>query len=568
MIADTTGQGAPYTPSVTVNPNFDGSQKSSFGLRHHNTVNAVKAGGIAYELPEMSATHLGEAPGPAAGQRRLLSVNAGVRRSIAAGGPAGSLGGISMNNSLELGHSRDAGGSVEQRHSITQAIGLLENSQLLQHDAVLRDIVQIIVDRLNASVEKQHNQPQRVVVTSDNGTQVNSVETGTQTEAPKFKEKRIRPLAKGKLRRADGINCSLSDSDVPSDQTDPPPDSHGMCRRRNSLDDISLSTNSPRESCDGYSRDASEASGPVSVSSMVQMSVASASSTDASQTATLAHDHVTPLHASRQGADQYDDTLEAAEQGTYEIEPWDGDKIDESARLGGIGASLESAGVRTLEGLKGRTLMQALNVNLNHCIGTYQSELEGISELANSPDGTPLSPSEKQLLAMSPSPSIQTLKELKRILDHHYAKLFQAGKLASAYGIGSPATAEMWRLSMESALTAEDGHKVADSQTGATPERPPNPDPTKWSPGASSTNGATTSNVGPALTCQQPTAAVQTTDETKAIPPRNVRMGNSPPKHKNVKTPLTQVPTEASLVTMATMGKRVVVCNMCFVLSS
>jgi hypothetical protein len=39
-------------------------------------------------------------------------------------------------------------------------------------------------------------------------------------------------------------------------------------------------------------------------------------------------------------------------------------------------------------------------------------------------------------------------------------------------------------------------------------------------------------------------------------------MGNSPPKHKNVKTPLTQVPTELSLFVMATMGKRVVVWNM------
>jgi hypothetical protein len=34
------------------------------------------------------------------------------------------------------------------------------------------------------------------------------------------------------------------------------------------------------------------------------------------------------------------------------------------------------------------------------------------------------------MLAMSPSPSIETLLELKRILDHHYAKLYQAGKLA------------------------------------------------------------------------------------------------------------------------------------------
>ena len=306
------GQGAPYTPSVTVNPNFDGSQKSSLGLRHHNTVNAVKTGGIAYELPEMSS-HLSEPAGAATGPRRFLSVHPGSRRSMAAvaSPPAtGSLAAIGMSNSLDMGYNREVGGSAEQqRHAITEAIGLLETSQILQHDAVLRDIVQIIVDRLNA----QHNQPQRVVVTSDNGTQVNSVDTSTQTEAPKFKEKRMRPLAKGKplarARRADGINCSLSDSDVPSDQTDPPAESHGMGRRRNSLDDMSLSTNSPRESCDGYSREASEASGPVSVSSMVQMSVASASSTDASQTTTLAHDHFAPLHASRQGADHFDDHL-------------------------------------------------------------------------------------------------------------------------------------------------------------------------------------------------------------------------------------------------------------------
>ncbi len=316
------GQGAPYTPSVTVNPNFDPktSQKSSFGLRHHNTVNAVKAGGIAYDLPEVSSSshlsekHLSEAAGAATGQRRFLSVHPGGRRSMpAAASPAaaGSLAAIGMSNSLDVGYNREVGGSAEQqRHAITEAIGLLETSQLLQHDAVLRDIVQIIVDRLNA----QHNEPQRVVVTTDNGTQVNSVDTSTQTEAPKFKEKRMRPLAKGKplarARRGDGINCSLSDSDVPSDQTDPPAESHGMGRRRNSLDDMSLSTNSPRESCDGLSREASEASGPVSVSSMVQMSVASASSTDASQTTTLAHDHMTPLHVSRQGADHYDDPLE------------------------------------------------------------------------------------------------------------------------------------------------------------------------------------------------------------------------------------------------------------------
>lgn len=550
------GQGAPYTPSVTVNPNFDPktSQKSSFGLRHHNTVNAVKAGGIAYDLPEVSSSsHLSEAAGAATGQRRFLSVHPGGRRSMpAAASPAaaGSLAAIGMSNSLDVGYNREVGGSAEQqRHAITEAIGLLETSQLLQHDAVLRDIVQIIVDRLNA----QHNEPQRVVVTTDNGTQVNSVDTSTQTEAPKFKEKRMRPLAKGKplarARRGDGINCSLSDSDVPSDQTDPPAESHGMGRRRNSLDDMSLSTNSPRESCDGLSREASEASGPVSVSSMVQMSVASASSTDASQTTTLAHDHMTPLHVSRQGADHYDDPLEGedGDQGGHEIEPFAGAKADQASRLaGGVGAGLEGAGVRSLEGLKERTLMHALNVNLNHCIGTYQSELEGINELANSPDGTPLSPSEKHLLAMSPSPSIQTLKELKRILDHHYSKLFQAGKLASPYGLGSPATAEMWRLGMESALTAEGGDKFVDSQTGVTPERPMNPDPTKWSPGgAASATGvlAGAQPSGPVIPGHQQPAPAQTSDAAGLPVPRNVRMGNSPPK--NVKTPLTQsrVPT-------------------------
>ena len=142
-------------------------------------------------------------------------------------------GGISLGNSAsqewayrgsEVGGAAGGGGSVEQqRQSITQAIGLLENSQLLQQDAVLRDIVQIIVNRLHASPRKQQNSPQRVVVTTEHGTQVQSVETATQTDGNlgRFREKRIKPLAKGKLRRGfgDGHSCSLSDSDVPSDQT-------------------------------------------------------------------------------------------------------------------------------------------------------------------------------------------------------------------------------------------------------------------------------------------------------------------------------------------------------------
>jgi len=493
----------------------------------------------------MQASLHGEAAGAAAGQRRLLSMNQqgqGQRRSMAAGGgSAGSsllstsvleAGSISVNHSLDMGSSRDVGSSVEhQRQSITQAIGLLENSQLLQQDAVLRDIVQIIVNRLNASPEKQQNPPQRVVVTSDNGTQVNSIETATQTEVPKFKEKRMQPLAKGKLRRVEGQNCSLSDSDVPSDQTETV-DSQGL-GRRNSLDDISLSTNSPRESCDGYSRDTSEASGPASVSSMVQMSVAS--STDASQTATLAHDQMTPLHAS-QFADQYDD-MEALDDGVQGIELWDSKKVHYGVDVGVGGQDLESPGLRPVGGLKGcppMSPLQALNVNLNHYIGTYQHELEGISELANSPDGHSLSPTEKQFLAMSPSPSIETLKELKRILDHHYTKLFQAGNPAAAHGINSPATAEMQRLSMESSLAAEDGQRVVDAETGRTPERPPNPDPTKWSPGAAGAVGKP----------QPPPRPVETSGFEV---PRNIRMGNSPPKHKNVKTPLTQLRTVPQL---------------------
>lgn len=337
-----------------------------------------------------------------------------------------------INSNRDFG----GGGSVEQqRQSITQAIGLLENSQLLQQDAVLRDIVQIIVNRLNVSPEKTENPPQRVVVTSDNGTQVNSVETATQTEAPKFKEKRIKPLAKGKLRRGEGQNCSLSDSDVPSDQTETM-DSLGLGRRRNSLDDISLSTNSPRESCDGYSRDTSEASGPASVSSMVQMSVAS--STDASQTATLAHDATTPQHAHHY-ADQYDDNLENIDCSLQAFEQWDGERV-EHVGVESVGASSqtqpERSGVRPPTGLKGRPLMsplQAVNLpNLNHYMTCH--ELEGISELGNSPDGTSISPTEKPFLAMSPSPSIETLMELKRILDHHYAKLYKAGKLRVSPG--------------------------------------------------------------------------------------------------------------------------------------
>jgi len=541
-----TGQGAPYTPSVTVNPNFDGQQKSSLGPRHQH---AVKVGGIAYEVgPEMQLSPHGDAAGAAAGQRRLLSMNQGQvqgqRRSMASGGgsaagssAAGSsllgtsvleAGGISINHSLDLGSSRDVGTSVEhQRQSITQAIGLLENSQLLQQDAVLRDIVQIIVNRLNVSPAKQHSPPQRVVVTSDNGTQVNSIETATQTEVPKFKEKRIRPLTKGKLGRVEGQSCSLSDSDVPSDQNETA-DSNGLGRRRNSLEDISLSTNSPRESCDGYSRDASEASGPASVSSMVQMSVAS--STDASQTATLAHDPMTPMHAS-QFADHYGDNMEALEDDVQGIELWDGEKVGYGMDVGAH--DLESPESRPVGGSKNRPLMsplQALNVNLNHYIGTYQHELEGISELANSPDGHSLSPTEKQFLAMSPSPSIETLKELKRILDHHYTKLFHSGNLTAAHGINSPATAEMQRLSMESSLAAEDGQRVVDAETGRTPERPPNPDPTKWSPGAA---GA----------IAKPQSAPRPVGTSGFEIPRNIRMGNSPPKHKNVKTPLTQVPT-------------------------
>ena len=197
---------------------------------------------------------------------------------------------------------------------------------------------------------------------------------------------------------------------------------------------------------------------------------------------------------------------------------------------------MESPGERPVRGLGRRPLMsplQALHVNVNQYIGSYQHELEGINELANSPEGNSLSPAEKQFLAMSPSPSIETLRELKRILDHHYAKLYQAGALRGAYGIDSPTAAEMQRLTMESLLGAEDGHRVVDAETGATPDRPPNPDPTKWSPGVVA---AAVGGLPP------PPPPPQTTETASGLDiPRNVRMGNSPPKHKNVKTPLTQV---------------------------
>jgi len=490
---------------------------------------------------------------PAAGQRRLLSA---PRRSMAAGGSA-LMGAAGAAGSGWMGFSSAeycADASLEhQRQSISQAIGLLENSQLLQQDAVLRDIVQIIVNRLNARPSaRPHadaNPRERVVVTSDNGTQTYSVETGTQTEAPKYKEKRIRPLVKGKLRRAEGQNCSLSDSDVPSDQAETV-DSNGMGihRRRNSLDDItdiSLSTNSPRESCDGYSRDTSEASGPASVSSMVQMSVAS--STDASQTATLAHDYMTPQHANFSGDqcddDQCDDNLDGLDNGVP-IEPFEQGNFVPCPQTGNVlGPTVSpTGGERPGKGLSRRPPMsplQALHVNVNQYIGSYQHELEGINELANSPEGNSLSPAEKQFLATasSPSPSIETLRELKRILDHHYAKLYQAGNLRGSFGMDSPAAAELQRLTMQSCLGAEDGQRVVDAETGATPERPPNPDPTKWSP------GVVAAAVGQVVVADGPALPLPQTRETASglDIPCNVRMGNSPPKHKHVKTPLSQV---------------------------
>lgn len=94
------------------------------------------------------------------------------------------------------------------------------------------------------------------------------MEAASQTELCEFKEKKIRP----KQRIKDGHSCSYSDSDVPSDTTDPrehigPP--FGRPRRRSlGADSVSLSTDSPRESVDGvsthdsFSRELSDASGP------------------------------------------------------------------------------------------------------------------------------------------------------------------------------------------------------------------------------------------------------------------------------------------------------------------
>ena len=571
-------RGALHTPNVTWNPNYGSEQKTAagIGLRHHAGTNAVKAGGIGYDVgpdPLVGDGGVGSVGTASARQRRHQTL-LGARRSVGTAGGTSLLGttvleagGISFNNtSTDWAARSEAGGSVEQQRSaITHAIGLLENSQLLQQDPVLRDIVQIIGNRLSlnhVNAQQSSNPPQRVVVTSDSGTQVNSVETGTQTDGNlgQFKEKRIRPLAKGKLRRGfgDGQNCSLSDSDVPSDQTETV-DSQGGHRRRNSLDDISLSTNSPRESCDSYSRDASEASGSVSVASLQQVGCASvASSTDASQTGTLAHDQLTPQQMKRVPGDS-EHGIQGVEDASLKggIDPWGrgcgggwrGALVAEGAVGGGNeiatqygsmdaeAAGSQEASVPFLQAVKGKgsplmSPLQALNANLNHYIGTYQHELEGINELGHSPDGSSLSPT---FLAMSPSPSIETLKELKRILDHHYAKIFHRYP-AIAHSINSPATAEMQRLTMDSRLLGEgDGPRVPDTEQETSPDRPPNPDPTKMSPGVIQHTSA------------PPTAPGAATEGSSLGIPRNVRMGNSPPKHKNVKMPLTQLRTVPTL---------------------
>ena len=59
---------------------------------------------------------------------------------------------------------------------------------------------------------------------------------------------------------------------------------------------------------------------------MVQMSVAS--STNTSQTATLAHDQMTPMHAN-QDADYYGDNME-----TLRDDPWNTCKCEASAKIG------------------------------------------------------------------------------------------------------------------------------------------------------------------------------------------------------------------------------------------
>jgi len=368
---------------------------------------------------------------------------------------------------------------TDQRSSLQRAIVLLQENELLAEDLVLRDLLQICLNRL--STTNHQRKGDRVVFTSDSATQVVTVETGTQTDV-KPKEKKMKTK-----RLREKHNCSLSDSDVPSDNTE----SKGHIRR-NSLDEsISLSTNSPRESVDGYSRDLSDASGPVSVSSMVQMSVAS--STDASQTTTLANEQ----------AREYEAQLALATDSIAEL------AVHSKPEGVGRGAGRVDRGAASL--------------------AHHQPLALATHEVRDEEPGT-----QAGHLAGSPSPSIETLMELQRILDEQYKKLVQAGSLAPGPqgnvlrphptrfdGINSPATAEMRRLTMESALS----NGTEDILQRVTPQeaRPPNPDPSKRSPGGQQLSpGAIHPFRGP---------------ETHL--PQSVRMGNSPPKE--VQKPVKQL---------------------------
>uniref|UniRef100_A0A7S4PEK9 Uncharacterized protein n=1 Tax=Guillardia theta TaxID=55529 RepID=A0A7S4PEK9_GUITH len=482
------GQGALHNPSVVVNRYFDGSQKV-----------ALAPGTLMNKSNSVAANSMDEPHDQASGRRVLGFARDNQRKSVS-GSP---VYGVQNAAASSLDSARSFKGVQwlpvqDQKSNIQSSILLLQQSQLFQSDPVLRDLLRMIVSRINTShqQQRQKQQNERVIVTSDSATQVQTVEAFTQTEAAEFQERRLK-ANKLKNRRLDGQGCSLSDSDVPSDAND---DARSAShRRRNSLDDISLSTNSPRESCDGYSRDLSDASGPISVSSMVQMSIAS--STDASQTNTLAHDQTSMTyskdfydeHADHRGA-HMDECLHGHDHHTLDCI-----SIDETIN------SFEAVDLNKTKSPVGTDLL----ADADGCEFEIENSVYGSNE-------SPTETAATEKRANSPPPSIETLMELQKILDDHYKKLWQSGSYAgnSLYrqgtpirfdGINSPATAEMLRLTMESQGQSLD-------ELRQTPERPPNPDPTKWSPNA----------------C------------FNAEVPGSIRMGNSPPKH-NVQMPLRQL---------------------------
>lgn len=288
--SSSTPRALPANPIVTVNPCFEVSMRHQGGT----SLNKSGAGGLVdYKQPDDGALEA------AAQGRRVVNMarDAPAPRKSMSSSPVLGVPGPNLSRPapapaappLEWGSQAAWSQDQEQRDALQTAITLLQQNEILQQDAVLKDLLQICVSRLTTSQQRleRSSGAGRVVVTSDSATQVVTMEAQTQTDMPQFKEKRMRAK-----RRGERHNGSYSDSDVPSDNTAEGREGRvGRAGRgrRNSLDERgSLSTNSPRESIDGYSRDLSEASGPISVSSLVQMSVAS--STDASQTTTLPHD--------------------------------------------------------------------------------------------------------------------------------------------------------------------------------------------------------------------------------------------------------------------------------------